>query len=97
MFLIRGGVQIDLGCMIVSFQEVISHWSIYFGLNLHIILLNPLTVGNRVVDCYLIMYEIPFLLGCSASRGMKQTFSCLSKLGGTTNLTRFLFAHFKYF
>ena len=25
------------------------------------------------------------LLGCSASRRMRQTFSCLSKLGGTTN------------
>ena len=34
MFLIRGGVQIDLGGVTVSFQEVISHWSIDFGLNL---------------------------------------------------------------
>ena len=35
------------------------------------------------------------LQGCSASRGMKQTFSCLSKLGGTTNLIRLLFGHVK--
>ena len=35
------------------------------------------------------------LLGGSASRGMRQTFSCLSKLGGTTNLIRFLFDHVK--
>ena len=34
MFLIQGGVQIDLGCVIVNFQDVISHWSIDFGLNL---------------------------------------------------------------
>ena len=40
-----------------------------------------------------IMYK--FILGCFASRGMRQTFSCLSKLGGTTNLTRFLFGHIK--
>ena len=30
------------------------------------------------------------LLGCSGSRGMRQTFSCLSKLGGTTNLLRLI-------
>ena len=32
------------------------------------------------------------LLGCSDSRGMRQTFSCLSKLEGTTNLIQLLFA-----
>ena len=36
-----------------------------------------------------------FLLGCSASRGMRQTFSCLSNLGGATNLIRQLFGHVK--
>ena len=35
------------------------------------------------------------LLGCSASRGRRQTFSCLSKLGGTTNLIRLLFGPVK--
>ena len=35
------------------------------------------------------------VLGCSASRGMRQTFSCLSKLEGTTNLIRLLFGHVK--
>ena len=35
------------------------------------------------------------LLGCSASRGMRQTFAGLSKLGGTTNLMRLLFGHVK--
>ena len=33
------------------------------------------------------------ILGCSGSRGMRQTFSCLSKLGGTTNLMRLFFGH----
>ena len=34
-------------------------------------------------------------LGDSVSRGIRQTFSCLSKLGGTTYLIRFLFGHVK--
>ena len=38
---------------------------------------------------------IPLLLGRSASREMRQTFSSLSKLGGTTNLIQFLFGHVK--
>ena len=42
-------------------------------------------------------FQLVLLLECSASRGMRQTFSCLSKLEGTTNLTRFLFGHVKYF
>ena len=35
------------------------------------------------------------LLGFSASRLMRQIFSRLSKLGGTTNLIRLLFGHVK--
>ena len=35
------------------------------------------------------------LLGCSASRGLRQAFSCLSKLGGMTNLIWLLFGHIK--
>ena len=35
------------------------------------------------------------LLGCSATRGMRQTFYCLSKLGGMTHLIRLLFGHVK--
>ena len=35
------------------------------------------------------------LLVCSASRGMRRTFSCLTKLGGTTNLIRLLFGNVK--
>ena len=41
------------------------------------------------------LFFINILLGCSVSRGMQQTFSCLSKLGGTTNLIRLLFGHVK--
>ena len=43
---------------------------------------------------YLVSVKI---LGCSDSRGMRQTFSCLSKLGGTNNLIRLLFGRVKYF
>ena len=35
------------------------------------------------------------ILGCSDSRGMRQTFSCLSKVEGMTNLIRLLFGHVK--
>ena len=35
------------------------------------------------------------VLGCSAARGMRQTFSCLSKFEGTTNLIRLLFVYFE--
>ena len=37
----------------------------------------------------------PKSLGCSDSRGMRQKFSCLSKLEGTTNLIRLLFGLIK--
>ena len=48
---------------------------------------------NAEIDVKKIIHkDIP---GCSASRGMRQTFSCLSKLVGTTNLIRFLFGHVK--
>ena len=46
---------------------------------------------------HLVCSKTPYsnILGCSASRGMRQTFSCLSKLGRTTNLIRLLFGHVK--
>ena len=37
------------------------------------------------------------ILACSDSRGMRKTFSRLSKLEGTTNLIRLLLGHVKYF
>ena len=39
--------------------------------------------------------SVSLLLGCSVSRGMRQTFSCFSKLGGTTSLIRLLLGHVK--
>ena len=52
---------------------------------------------NRLMSWLFKGCSVPhvFLLGCSDSPGMRQTFSCLSKLGGTTNLIRFLFGHVK--
>ena len=42
------------------------------------------------------IFNVEFiLLGCSASRGVRQTFSRSSKLGGATNLIRQLFGHVK--
>ena len=51
-------------------------------------------VGHITV-LWLCLMQYLILLGCSASRGLRQTFSCLSKLGGTTNLIRPLFGHVK--
>ena len=58
--------------------------------------------GNRESSTFpnpkcidLICNKRAIVTGCSDSRGMRQTFSCLSKFGGMTNLIRILFGHVK--
>ena len=53
------------------------------------------SLANRPTAKEKPVFHLFLLLESSASRGMRQIFSCLSKLGGATNLIRLLFGHFK--